>query len=196
MVPSLPLVLGRPAIPRLCFWLRLPFMFAMMPASVIASIRPLQTRALECGRSGRLRARLGKVVLADVAAGSIAAAADGEQRVHSSIHVSQVQSVGKASLPHWPVERDERRYLVGRTLIGGCGDLRIHRRAGPTDGRLRVALRATLRVEPRSQALRNVVDLLKAGKPRIEESKLITGETGDWRTCAWRSGYACWYPWR
>ena len=133
--------------------------------------------------------RLREVVLGDVAARRVGAPGDGEQVMDAAVHVLQIEGVREARFAHRAVDRNERRHLVGRALIGGVGHLRIDGRAGAAHGRLGVALRAALRVESRSQTVARVldgagdrIDLQKVRLPGAEESQLILCETGNRRT--------------
>ena len=136
----------------------------------------------------------GEVGLRQVTSRSIRPSRDGKQSVHAAIHRPQVHRVGKARLAYRPIRRDERWYLVRRSLVVRGGYLRIHRRTAAPQRRMRMALRATLCVIPRAQSAagtghcsRNRVEQRKVRLPRAEERHLISVEPGNGRAGSRRS---------
>ena len=98
MVPSLPLVLGRPAMPS--------DVFAQIGVQVGEDGRIGDRLDQPVAKDGRRDAKdeitflrgLSEVVLGDVAAGCIGAAGDGEQVVHSAVNVAQSRACRGSAL--------------------------------------------------------------------------------------------------
>ena len=124
MVPSLPLLLvcpvivrpgkamfGRPAMPSALLVGALAAWLARIVCRGCSRSARRRTSASECGRSRCCSPPACEVRLREAAAGRVAAAGDGEERVHTAVRRA-VGVCDEAHLAHRPVRRDERRHAV------------------------------------------------------------------------------------
>jgi hypothetical protein len=98
--------------------------------------------------------------------------------VHAAVTLVR-RLVLEPGFPDGTVELNEVRHAIDRAGLGGDRDLRIHSRARPAHGRMRVTAPTAIEVEPWSQTIGNIFDLLERRAPDLEQRQFVRGEDGD-----------------
>ena len=179
IVPSLPLRLTRPLMPRLLlvveFELRLFRMVVVrdllhQPGAEDRRGNP-ERRCCCCG------SELSKSSCLMLQPASLTVPGDHEQRVHAAV-ATAIPVELEARFADGAVRRDERRDVVAReSQVSRDPEQRVRRRAGATDSRLHVAARASHEVEARADAIGDVLFFREVLQPNVEHFPLIRGQT-------------------
>ncbi len=138
--------------------------------------------------------RLLEIGLFGVAAGSISPSRDGEDVMHAAIGMAQVGSQRKAHFAHGAIGRDERRYLVCRSLVDGNRNLGIDGGTASAHRWRSVTLSTAFGIESWSKSearsghgALHGIDFVEVRQSGCEKSLLIWCKACDESAGAWRS---------